>query len=100
MEMPRASAASCLVKPAKNRSLTSSAARASLAWSLIEQFAQGEQIEVRALNLRRDVRQFNAAKPAAGFRPAFAARVFDQNPPHGLGRGGEEVAAAVPVLAA
>ncbi len=32
----------------------------------------------------------------ATFEPPFAAGAFDQDPPHRLGRGGEEVAATVP----
>ena len=34
---------------------------------------------------------------AAVLRASLAAGAVDQDPPHGLGRGGEEVAAAVPV---
>jgi hypothetical protein len=48
----------------------------------------GQAIEARVL----------APPPAAVLLPQFAAGIFNENPPHRLGRGAEEVTSATPVL--
>ena len=47
-----------------------------------------------------NVVEIDAFKFTAVLDSIFTACGFDQNSPHGLSRGGEEVAAAVPVLRA
>ena len=44
------------------------------------------------------MRQLHPLMSATGFRAALAAGVLDQNPPHGFGGGGKEVATAIPML--
>ena len=54
--------------------------------------ARGDQLDVVQVD------QFDARRPPPLDGRVLAAGVLDEDAAHGLGRGGEEVAAAVPVL--
>ena len=96
-EMPRAAAASGMVSPAKNRSLTSSALAGSVLGEPGQGVVEGEQVERSAVAGHQAARiELDPLEVAAVLEPALAASPFDQDAAHGLGRGGEEVAAAIP----
>ena len=59
-------------------------------------FVKGEDVIVGQRG--RSVGQLHPLERPAVLAPLLAPRRLDQDAPHGLGRGGEEVAAAVPVL--
>lgn len=96
--MPRASAASVAVIPAKKRSLTKAAAWGVHTGEVIESFVNrkyqfvrsgaGEAVEVQRL-------PFGLSAALAGCSPT---RPFDENAAHGFGGRGEEMTAAVPRL--
>ena len=87
------------VRPAKKRSLTSSALRGSLGGQPVEGLVEGEQVVGRRRRRRARRRRGRRRSPAAAvLEPPLAAGVVDEDAAHGLGGGGEEVAAAVPVL--
>ena len=86
-----------MVRPAKKRSLTSSA----FAESSLEQLVEGlvEGFEVFGRSLRQEIRglQLDAQAAAAMLATLLAASVLDQDPAHRLRGRGEEVGAAVPL---
>ena len=55
-----------MVRPAKNRSLTSSALRAVVLGQLVQRFVQGDEIDVRARGRQLRVVQFDALELSAG----------------------------------
>ena len=59
---------------------------------------QGQDVEAGPALGQLDVGQFLASQTAAGLEALLVSGALDENPPHGLGRGGEEVAPAIPVL--
>jgi hypothetical protein len=69
-----------------------------LAFELRESLVQGQQVEVRPGARRFDVGQLFARVLAAGLEGSLMAGAFHDDAPHRLGRGGEEVATAVPAL--
>ena len=97
-EMPNASAASRMVSPAKNRSLTSSAF-IGCCWANLVSASSSATRSTRFVD-HDCVGQFQihplfAAPP---LQCLLAAGRFDQNSPHGLGGGGKKMAAAIPLL--
>src|SRR5262245_24632497 len=63
---------------------------------LAQGLVQGEDV---VLGLRGGhVGEFDPPHPPPVFETILAASVLNQNPPHGLGRGGKEVGTTVPVL--
>ena len=95
--MPRAAAASSTVRPAKYRSLTSSAVGRVLGGQPVEGLVEGEQVVVRVAGrpATASSRSTRRRPPPCLTRP-LAAGGLDEDAAHGLGGGGEEVAAAVP----
>ena len=88
------------VSPAKNRSLTSSAACGSRLRQLVERFVEGQQHPIRPFGHLAGPLIDNpvAASPPPCFARRFATGLLDQNPPHRLGGRRKEVPATVPVL--
>ena len=64
----------------------------------VEGFVQGEQVDRvrRGAEGRPLAREGLLVQPAAVLEAALAAGLVDEDAAHGLGRGGEEVAPAVP----
>ena len=98
--MPKAAAASGTVIPAKYRSRTTAATAGSCALEAVQRLVEGQQVvrpfgQADLLRLERSAAHFTAV-PAAG----LASGVVNQDTPHGLGRGGKEVAAVFKMLAA
>ena len=92
--MPRTAATSSWPSPANWRSSTTWAATGSSAASRVEGVVEGEELVVGVGGGR--VGQLDPAAAAAPLQPLLAAGVLDEDAAHGLGRRGEEVAAAVP----
>ena len=95
-EMPRQLAASSTDRPAKNRSSTR-----RLDWvfhlELGECLVQGEHVLGRSRCRASTASSGSRRRPPPCFNRSL--RVLDEDAPHGLGRGGEEMAAAVPIAA-
>src|SRR5262249_44671432 len=98
--MPRATAASGMVRPAKNRNLTSSARTGSSAARRVSAASTPRRLSSGAGACGGGGGGGGgpvgaaAPPPAAVPDPALAAGGLDEDAAHGLGRGGEEVAAA------
>jgi hypothetical protein len=69
-----------------------------LCLKLVECVADGDQIQLRSLDLRGHMGQLDPLMPASRFWAGFPPSSVYQNPPHGLSGGREEVVSAVPVL--
>ena len=87
------------MSPAKRRSLTSSAPRASICGKADEGIVEVDQVVGRRVVVDEAVEIERLAAPAAAaLEPLAVTGAIEQDPPHRLGRGGEEVAATVPRL--
>ena len=64
-----------------------------------QSLVQREQIQRRRLETRTGGIEIDPLPLAAVFKPALVPGLLDQDSPHRFGGGGEEMAAAVPVLA-
>src|SRR5262249_50431774 len=65
---------------------------------LLQRLVDGQQFVRPVVHRKEALVECLAPGPAASLPPPFAARPFDQDAAHGLAGGGEEVAAAAPVL--
>src|SRR5262249_26261511 len=63
----------------------------------VQDFVEDKHI-LRTSCRSRPIAQADATAPTASFLPVLAPGAFDQDAPHRFGRGGKEVAEAVPVL--
>jgi hypothetical protein len=86
-------------KPAKNRNLTNSAARASSRSRDSKAAVDPEQQVVARLFRHIDLVEVHLFQAAALALCRLAPRMLDQDPAHGLGGGGEKVPAILPSLA-
>ena len=98
-DMPRTSAACSMVRPAKKRSLTSWAVWASRSASVVRASSRASRSSDGQLHGQVQGVQVDASAGRRRACPGLAAGVFDEDAAHGLGRGGEEMAAAVPARA-
>ncbi len=97
----RARAAVCsVVRPAKNRSLTSSAFRGSSASSWRRASSRASRRSAFSSSSRAGSMSSKSSRrsPPPAFMVCLCLRAVDQDAAHGLGGGGEEVPAAGPVL--
>ena len=99
-ETPSTSAASLTVRPAKKRSLTNSAVSGSVRLEQRRGPRRGRQVVGPLRRSPAHQVEVDAGPTAAVLAASLAAGVLDQDAPHGLGRRGEEMAAAVPIARA
>ena len=67
-------------------------------FELLQSLVEGQHIEPGPRQCRLDLRQVEAPAFATCLETGFVPGLVDQNPPHGLGSGGEEVPPALPFL--
>ena len=96
--MPSASAASGMVRPAKNRSFTNWAQCGIKDGETLERLVEGEQVVGRRRRRQTGFLQVDSPQVAAVADALPTAGILNKDATHGLGRGGEEVASAVPWL--
>ena len=89
--VPRASAASPSVIPAKNRNFTSSAATGNSFASRLKASSSSRRSSSLASGRAGEPVEVDPVPSAASLQPISVPGVVDQHPPHRLGRGGEEV---------
>ncbi len=97
-DMPSASAASVMFRPAKKRSVTSRAACASTAAKQFQCVIQGEYVFDRLGSGDGGFVEVLPLSPASAFGGLAAPGLIDQDAAHGLGSSGEEMALSVPLL--
>jgi hypothetical protein len=69
-----------------------------VALELVEGVIEGHDLRGAGIHDAQRLVQFHPDTPAPVLGSPLATGPLHENPPHGLGRGGEEVAAAVPML--
>ena len=96
VDRPRISAASARVKPGEDAELDELGLDRVLGGELLEGLVEGQQVVVGLGRGGLGGVEVYPAAVAAALEPVSPPGVLDQDPPHGLGRRGEEVAASVP----
>ena len=91
VEIPSASAASSMSSPAKNRSSTTPACRASSCGECFERLIEGEHVHTRRLSSGRHVVQAHHRGAAAALACVLPAGVIDEDLAHQLRRDRKKV---------
>ena len=97
-EMPSVSATSGMVRPAKKRSFTTSAADGIEGGESGQGFVERQEVIGAGLHERTGLIEIDAPFAAAVPDPQLLPGLFNQDAPHGLCGGGEEMAAMIPRL--